>query len=84
MSLCALKALLPRYAGQVVGKEGETLDRHDRWLCMMYPWDLSPYGAAPTADDRLIGGLWAGLSAGCCHFAMVKEKRWDMIEEHLH
>ena len=21
----------------MVGKEGETLDRHDRWLCMMYP-----------------------------------------------
>jgi adenine specific DNA methylase Mod len=21
----------------VIGKEGETLDRHDRWLCMMYP-----------------------------------------------
>lgn len=70
-NLYALKALLPRYAGQVkciyidppyntgnegwvyndnvnspeirkwlgevVGKEGETLDRHDRWLCMMYP-----------------------------------------------
>jgi site-specific DNA-methyltransferase (adenine-specific)/adenine-specific DNA-methyltransferase len=70
-NLLALKALLPRYAGQVkciyidppyntgnegwayndnvnspeirkwlgevVGKEGETLDRHDRWLCMMYP-----------------------------------------------
>lgn len=70
-NLDALKALLPRYAGQVkciyidppyntgnegwvyndnvnspeirrwlgevVGKEGETLDRHDRWLCMMYP-----------------------------------------------
>lgn len=70
-NLHALKALLPRYAGQVkciyidppyntgnegwvyndnvnspeirkwlgsvVGKEGETLDRHDRWLCMMYP-----------------------------------------------
>ena len=70
-NLQALKALLPRYAGQVkctyidppyntgnegwvyndnvnspeirrwlgevVGKEGETLDRHDRWLCMMYP-----------------------------------------------
>lgn len=32
-NLHALKALLPRYAG----KEGETLDRHDRWLCMMYP-----------------------------------------------
>jgi adenine-specific DNA-methyltransferase len=70
-NLHALKALLPRYAGQVkciyidppyntgnegwayndnvnspeirkwlgevVGKEGETLDRRDRWLCMMYP-----------------------------------------------
>lgn len=70
-NLDALKALLPRFAGQVkciyidppyntgnegwvyndnvnspeirkwlgevVGKEGETLDRHDRWLCMMYP-----------------------------------------------
>ena len=70
-NLHALKALLPRYAGQVkciyidppyntgnegwayndnvnspeirrwlgevVGKEGETLDRHDRWLCLMSP-----------------------------------------------
>ncbi|HNI66001.1 MAG TPA: site-specific DNA-methyltransferase, partial [Pseudomonadales bacterium] len=70
-NLHALKALLPRYAGQVkciyidppyntgnegwvyndnvnspeirrwlgevVGREGDTLDRHDRWLCMMYP-----------------------------------------------
>jgi site-specific DNA-methyltransferase (adenine-specific)/adenine-specific DNA-methyltransferase len=26
-----------RWLGDVVGKEGETLDRHDRWLCMMYP-----------------------------------------------
>ena len=25
------------WIGKVVGKEGETLDRHDRWLCMMYP-----------------------------------------------
>ena len=70
-NLLALKALLPRYAGQVkciyidppyntgnegwvyndnvnspeirkwlgevVGREGETLDCHDLWLCMMYP-----------------------------------------------
>ncbi len=70
-NLHALKALLPRYAGQVkciyidppyntgnegwvyndnvnspeirkwlgevVGKEGDTLDRHDRWLSMIYP-----------------------------------------------
>lgn len=26
-----------QWIGKVVGKEGETLDRHDRWLCMMYP-----------------------------------------------
>ncbi len=25
------------WLGKAVGKEGETLDRHDRWLCMMYP-----------------------------------------------
>jgi adenine-specific DNA-methyltransferase len=26
-----------KWLGAAVGKEGETLDRHDRWLCMMYP-----------------------------------------------
>jgi type III restriction enzyme len=34
-------------------------------------------------DDRLIGGLWANLSEGRCRFVMVKDKRWDRIEEHL-
>ena len=29
--------MIRQWLGQVVGKEGETLDRHDRWLCMMYP-----------------------------------------------
>ena len=29
--------LIREWLGRVVGKEGETLDRHDRWLCMMYP-----------------------------------------------
>src|SRR3989338_10282620 len=29
--------LIREWLGKVVGKEGETLDRHDRWLCMMYP-----------------------------------------------
>ncbi|MFZ4536150.1 DEAD/DEAH box helicase [Propionivibrio sp.] len=38
----------------------------DRWLA--------------AEDDRLIGGLWAGLSDGRCRFVMVKEKRWDWIE----
>ena len=26
-----------RWLGAVVGKEGEDLSRHDKWLCMMYP-----------------------------------------------
>jgi site-specific DNA-methyltransferase (adenine-specific)/adenine-specific DNA-methyltransferase len=29
--------LIRDWLGKVVGGEGETLDRHDRWLCMMYP-----------------------------------------------
>ena len=29
--------LIQEWLHKVVGKEGETLDRHDRWLCMMYP-----------------------------------------------
>ena len=29
--------LIREWLGKVVGKDGETLDRHDRWLCMMYP-----------------------------------------------
>jgi len=31
-------------------------------------------------DDRVIGGLWAGLSAGRCRFVMVKDRQWDSIE----
>ena len=34
-------------------------------------------------DDRLIGGLWANLSAGRCRFVMVKNKDWSSIEEML-
>jgi adenine-specific DNA-methyltransferase len=29
--------IIREWLGKAVGKEGETLDRHDRWLCMMYP-----------------------------------------------
>jgi type III restriction enzyme len=38
---------------------------------------------AGAEDDRLIGGLWANLSGGRCRFVMVKDKRWDWIEERL-
>jgi adenine-specific DNA-methyltransferase len=101
-NLHALKALLPRYAGQVkciyidppyntgnegwayndnvnspeirkwlgevVGKEGETLDRHDRWLSMMYPrlvllkQFLREDGAIfVSIDDNEVGNLQALL-----------------------
>jgi type III restriction enzyme len=33
-----------------------------------------------SEDDRLIGGLWAGLSEGRCRFVMIKDKRWDWID----
>jgi adenine-specific DNA-methyltransferase len=100
-NLHALKALLPRYAGQVkciyidppyntgnegwayndnvnspeirkwlgqaVGKEGETLDRHDRWLCMMYPrlvllkqfLDKDSGVIFVSIDDNEVGNLQA-------------------------
>ncbi len=38
---------------------------------------------AAAEDDRRIGGLWANLSDGRCRFVMVKDKQWDLIEEHL-
>ena len=28
---------IKKWLGEVVGKEGENLTRHDKWLCMMYP-----------------------------------------------
>ena len=28
---------LQKWIGEIVGREGEDLSRHDKWLCMMYP-----------------------------------------------
>lgn len=36
-----------------------------------------------AADDRLIGGLWESLSEGRCRFVMVKEKRWEILDDLL-
>lgn len=35
---------------------------------------------AAAEDDRLIGGLWEGLSEGRCRFVMVKDRRWEWID----
>lgn len=55
-----------RWLGEVVGKEGETLDRHDRWLSMMYPrlvllkQFLREDGAIfVSIDDNEVGNLQA-------------------------
>jgi site-specific DNA-methyltransferase (adenine-specific)/adenine-specific DNA-methyltransferase len=56
--------VIREWLGKVVGKEGETLDRHDRWLCMMYPrlallkQFLAPDGVILVALDEIeIGNL---------------------------
>ena len=41
-----------RWLGEVVGKEGETLDRHDRWLSMMYPRLVFPPRQNSCRADR--------------------------------
>lgn len=48
--------LITEWLGKVVGKEGETLDRHDRWLCMMYP-RLALLREFLTED----GSIWVSL-----------------------
>lgn len=55
---------IKKWLGEVVGKEGEDLTRHDKWLCMMYPRLrlleklLSPDGAIfISIDDAEIGNL---------------------------
>jgi site-specific DNA-methyltransferase (adenine-specific)/adenine-specific DNA-methyltransferase len=119
-NLHALKALLPRYAGQVkciyidppyntgnegwvyndnvnspeirkwlhetVGKEGEDLSRHDKWLCMMYPrlvllrQFLRDDGAIfVSTDDNEVGHLRLAMDEifGSQHFIanLIWEKR---------
>ncbi len=91
-NLHALKALLPRYAGQVkciyidppynTGNEG--------WA---YNDNVNSHGGAILAveykgadrwkqaeDDRSIGGLWAELSGGRCRFVMVTNRQWEGID----
>ncbi|MBU6995876.1 DEAD/DEAH box helicase [Ferrovum myxofaciens] len=66
----------PDFLCQISGTEGKLgailaveYKGADRWVA--------------AEDDRLIGGLWANLSEGRCRFVMIKDKRWDWIEEHL-
>lgn len=66
----------PDFLCQLPGAEG----RHGPILAVEYK-GADRWIAAE--DDRLIGGLWANLSEGRCRFVMVKDKRWELIEERL-
>lgn len=55
---------IKKWLGDVVGKEGEDLSRHDKWLCMMYPRLrllqrlLAPTGAIfISIDDNEVANL---------------------------
>ncbi|MFT9120402.1 MAG: site-specific DNA-methyltransferase, partial [Bifidobacterium psychraerophilum] len=55
---------IKKWLGDVVGKEGEDLSRHDKWLCMMYPRLrllqrlLAPAGAIfISIDDNEVANL---------------------------
>ena len=54
---------MKRWLGQVVGKEGEDLSRHDKWLCMMYP-RLKLLYRLLTED----GSLWVSLDDNESHY----------------
>ncbi len=41
--------IIREWLGKTVGKEGEDLSRHDKWLCMMYP-RLALLAAIPMTD----------------------------------
>lgn len=40
-------------------------------------------GWTDAQDDRDIGGLWAELSGGGCRFVMVRDRKWQQIEDAL-
>lgn len=54
---------MKRWLGQVVGKEGEDLSRHDKWLCMMYP-RLKLLHRLLSPD----GSLWVSLDDNESHY----------------
>jgi adenine-specific DNA-methyltransferase len=54
---------IQKWLHQVVGKEGEDLTRHDKWLCMMYPRLKLLHRL--LADD---GSIWVSLDDNESHY----------------
>lgn len=54
---------IKKWLGEVVGKEGDDLSRHDKWLCMMYP--------RLKLLHRLLsdnGSIWVSIDDDECHY----------------
>lgn len=66
-----------KWLGEVVGKEGEDLSRHDKWLCMMYP--RLRLLQKLLAED---GAIYATLSSD--EFIFSHKKSRDSLESLLH
>jgi adenine-specific DNA-methyltransferase len=65
--------IIQEWLGKVVGKEGETLDRHDRWLCMMYP-RLKLLREFLRED----GSIWVSLDDNEIHaLRYLMDEIWD-------
>ena len=76
-----------KWLGEVVGKEGEDLSRHDKWLCMMYTLSLTNKPTEPKlpqTGDNFNPWLYAGLGLGALAlglFAAFWKKKEDGAEE---
>lgn len=57
---------IKKWLGEVVGKEGDDLSRHDKWLCMMYP--------RLKLLHRLLsqnGSIWISIDDDECHYLKI-------------
>ena len=75
---------IKKWLGEVVGKEGEDLTRHDKWLCMMYP--RLKLLQKLLADDGVIFirmmGLWGKESTYTKLLQRISEKNAEGLELH--
>lgn len=75
---------IKKWLGEVVGKQGEDLSRHDKWLCMMYPRLkmlqklLSPAGAIfVSIDDNEVSNLRLMMDNIFGQNCFVADVRWQ-------
>lgn len=68
---------IKKWLGEVVGKEGEDLSRHDKWLCMMYP--RLRLLEKLLADD---GAIFISIDdTECANLRMIYDEIFDAYPE---